>query len=184
MSIMIRQSEALLEHLKSYEVDGATVDSLLFAGGRLHYPGRKEVEQLLGFADPYTIELEARTIDGLFQSIAASIRLLASEATRFFRGTDPTLDLLWGSHAAYQRSPSEGPSLDRLIAALVMVEHVREHGHPDRDIEHACTVMINGMIAIGFPASEMALEELCDGSLPACAGLNLIEIPSPRGESR
>lgn len=177
MNIAVRQSENLLQHLRNFEFEGATVESLLFDGGRLSYPGRKEIEQQLGFADPYTLEMEARTLDGLFQSISTSIRFLAREATRTFHGKiDPTLDLIWGVHDAYPRHEDEGPSLDRLVAALVMVQHVLDVGSTDKDVQHACSVMINGLTAIGFPPSEKALEELCDGAPPICVGLNMVTI--------
>lgn len=180
MVILIRQSDRLLEHLRTYEVDGATIESLLFEGGRLNYPGRQRIEQQLGFADPYTIEMEARTIDGLFQSISTSIRFLAREASRKFHGHDPTLDLLWEVHDAYPRWGFEGPSLDRLVAALVMVQHVLENDSDDEDVKYACGVLVNGLTAVGFPPSERALEEIWDGAAPACVGLGLVSVPGPR----
>lgn len=42
--ITVRTNLSLLEHLSTFEVDGGTVASLLFEGGRLSYPGRKEIE--------------------------------------------------------------------------------------------------------------------------------------------
>lgn len=180
MTIVIRQSETLLHHLRTFEVDGATIDSALFEGGRLNFPGRQQNEQQLGFADPYTIEMEARTIDGFFQSISTSISFLAREATKLFRGEDPTLDLIWEVHDAYVRQGGEGPSLDRLVAALVMVQHVLDNDTDDEDVKYACAVMINGLTAVGFPPTERSLEEIWDGAAPACVGLNLVTIPGPR----
>jgi hypothetical protein len=176
LKLTVRQSPTLLEHLRTYQVDGATVESALFAGGRLQYPGRKEIEQELGYSDPYTLELESRVIDGFFQSISASIRFLSAEATAGLRGVDDTLDLLWGSHAAYPRRINEGPSLDRLVAALVMVEEARSGRQAGADIEYASAVLVRGLTAAGFPAGRRALEEICADAPPACVGLGMVEI--------
>lgn len=176
MDLRIRESETLLRHLQTYRVDGATVDSVLFEGGRMFYTGRKEIEQQLGHTEPYTLSHEARVVEGFLRSINASIRLLSGIATCHFDGHDNTLDLLWQSHAAYERPMFEGPSLDRLVAALVMVEHIRGNGHQSRDVQRACCVLVRGLNAAGFPSSGEALEEIWDGAAPACVGLGLVDI--------
>ena len=175
IALTVRQSPTLLNHLKIHDHDGATVETALFEGGRLQYPGRQQIEQQLGFMDPYTIELESRVLVGFFQSVTASIRLLSRAATETFRGQDETLDLLWDSHNSYVRPSGEGPSLDRLVAALVMVEHAKQT-QTSPDIEYACLVLIRGLSAAGFPPGQRALDELWADCPPACIGLGLITL--------
>lgn len=172
--ITVRPNLKLMEHLKTYEVDGGTVDSLLFEGGRLSYPGRKDIEHQLGYIEPYTLELEARVIEGLPQKMVAAIRLLSREAIsrRWFKEIDPTLELLWMAHGAFH----EGVSLDRLVAALVMVDYAVNERTFDEDIEIAAHVLVHGLHTLGFPPSEEGLEELFDGAPPACIGLGLVEL--------
>ena len=38
MAVTVRHSPHLLAHLRTFEVDGASVESLLFGEGRLLYP--------------------------------------------------------------------------------------------------------------------------------------------------
>lgn len=175
LRLTVRQSPTLLEHLKSHEIDGATVAGVLFEGGRLQYPGRQQVEQLLQESDPYTLELESRVVDGFYSSIEAAIRFLAKEATACVAFEEPTLDLLWGSHNAYRPPPREGPSLDRLIAALCMVERARSIGD-DREVDHAAAILIRGLNSAGFPASVAALDEIWEDAPPACVGLGIVRI--------
>jgi hypothetical protein len=172
--VVVRQNLNLLEHLKSFSHDDATVDSLLFDGGRLSYPGRKEIEHQLGYIEPYTIDLEARVIEGLPKSMLAAIRLLCSEAIshRWIKDIDPTLELLWMAHSSWQGPPS----FDRLIAALVMVDYAMNHGTGDSDIEEACAVLIKGLHSLGFPPTVDGLEELFDGAPPASVGLGLVDL--------
>lgn len=172
--IAVRTNPSLLEHLSTFEVDGATVDSLLFEGGRLSYPGRKEIEYELGYADPYTLQLEARVVEGLTKPMRAAIRLLSREAIsrRWFKELDPTLELLWMSHGAWH----DGVSLDRLVSALVMVDYAMNERTFDEDIERACEVLVRGLHSCGFPPDRESLEELFDGAPPACVGLGLVEL--------
>lgn len=173
--LTIRSNPRLMEHLTTFAVDGATVDSLLFEGGRLAYPGRKEIEYLLGYEEPYTLALEARVIEGISPQMAASIRTLG----RFARTTsndgrtdqiDSTLELLWLAHESWDRN---GISLDRLVAALVGVNLALEN-KADDVIEDACAVLIKELHLLGFPPTHEGLEELFDGAPPACVGLGLV----------
>jgi hypothetical protein len=172
--LTVRTNNELLNHLQAFDHDGATVDSLLFEGGRLSYPGRKEIEYQLGYVEPYTLDLEARVIEGMSKKMAASIRLLSREAMsrRWFKDLDPTLELLWMAHGAWH----DGVSLDRLVAALVMVDYAMNERTFDSDIEKACEVLVQGMYSLGFPPTEAGLEELFDGAPPACVGLGLVEL--------
>ena len=173
--ITVRLSSTLRHHLETYEVDAATVASVLFDGGRFSYPGRKEMEYELAYTEPYTLDHESRVIEGLPRKVTAAIRLLSHEATKRFKG-DPTLDMLWEAHEAYPRPEKEGPSLDRFVAALVMMQHAMDERTFDDDIELACTALISGLQAEGFPPSSESLEELFDGAPPACVGLGLVDI--------
>ncbi len=172
--IVVRPNLKLMEHLRTFDVDGATVDSLLFEGGRLAYPGRKEIEHQLGYIEPYTLELESRVVEGLSPKMKASIRLLSREAMsrRWFKDIDPTLELLWMAHGAWH----DGVSLDRLVAALVMVDYAMNERTFDDDIEKASEVLVRGLHALGFPPTHDGLEELFDGAPPACIGLGLVDL--------
>lgn len=171
--VTVRTNLELLEHLKSFTQDGATVESLLFEGGRLSYPGRKEIEYQLGYVEPYTLELEARVLEGLSPRVAAAIRILADEAQGLAM-IDPTLELLWAAHGAWRG----GISLDRLVAALVMVEYATD----DRsvlfsdDVTRAAELLVQGLHSMGFPPNQHSLEELFDGAAPACVGLGLVDL--------
>lgn len=175
--IVVRPNLKLMEHLRTFEYDGATVDSLLFEGGRLAYPGRKEIEHKLGYIEPYTLELEARVIEGLPKKMSAAIRLLSREAVSTpgplaEDHLDPTLELLWMAHGAW----NDEVSLDRLVAALVMVEYATRVGPLDPNVEMAAEVLVRGLHALGFPPTHEGLEELFDGAPPACIGLGLVEL--------
>ncbi len=170
MTFVIRHSLELQQHLEQYEVDGATVASLLFEGGRLAYPGRKEIEYQLGHTEPYTLELEARTIDGLSRRAAAATRILAQIARD--EAEDPTLDFLWAVHSAW---PSGEISLDRLVAALVGIQLALEGSH-GQEAEHAAQILVMELASQGFFPSSESLEEICDGAPPACVGLGLVDI--------
>lgn len=172
--IVVRVNDSLLKHLMDFEFDGAKVDSLLFEGGRLSYPGRKEIEYQLGYIEPYTIDLEARVIDGLPKKMVAAIRLLSREAMsrRWLKDIDPTLELLWAAHGSWH----DGVSLDRLVSALVMVDYAMNEKTFDSDIEMACEVLVRGMHGIGFPPTLAGLEEIFDGAPPACVGLGLVDL--------
>lgn len=187
MSIGVRYSPKLHEHLEKYEVDGATVASALFEGGRLSYPGRKEIEFELGDVEPYTLWHEARVIEGLPQPVQAAVRVLGKTMRRWLQlagDLDPTLELLWTSHEAYIAGPDRGGgeiSLDRLIAALTMVQALSEVRMGERDsfvlaLEDAAATLIGGLEAAGFFPSSESLEELFDGAAPACVGLGLVDI--------
>jgi len=173
--ITVKHSPTLKDWLSTCIVDGGTVDSLLFDGGRLSYPGRQEIEVQLGMAEPYTLDHEARTIEGLSRKVQASIRLLSAHATRLYGDSDHTLHLLWEAHMLYPRPLGEGPSLDRLIAALVMVQ-MATTVEVDADIDYASVVLITALHAEGFSPSSAAIEELCDGAPPASVGLGLVDI--------
>lgn len=172
--IAVRTNPSLLSHLQTFEVDGATVDSLLFEGGRLAYPGRKEIEYELGYADPYTLAMEARVIEGLSKRANAAIRLLAREADDhlLFSMEDSTLELLWRSHGSW----TKGISLDRLVAALVMVEYALDGRTLNADVERAAEILVTELHRAGFPPTRVGLEELFDGAAPACVGLGLVEL--------
>lgn len=183
--IVVRHSPDLMQHLSSFEVDGATVASLLFDGGRLLYPGRKQLESELGYIEPYTLELEARVIEGLSKKAQEAIRLLTEH---LFATTvlDPTLEVLWGSHDAWM---ANGISLDRLVAALVMVERIGEEqatgladresgrrGGVDQRLVDAAYLLVQELHSLGFPPTRESLEEIFDGAEPACVGLGLVEL--------
>ena len=175
--IRIRTSPGLLAHLRKHEHDGSTVATVLFGGGRLHYPGRQHVEMQLGHADPYTLELEARVIDGFDKRTAASIRFLSRLATdRVLNDEliDPTLQLLWDAHASYRGEPTS-PSLDRLVAALVEIQANLLVPFP-KEIGDGADVLISGLHAFGFPPTRAGLEELFDGAPPASVGLGIVEL--------
>jgi hypothetical protein len=171
--ISVRTNLDLMNHLRTFEVDGATVDSLLFEGGRLAYPGRKEIEYQLGYTEPYTLELESRAIEGIKPKMAASIRILA-DAARDLAMSEPTLELLWAAHSSWRA----GISLDRLVAALVMVEYATDDRQilVSDDVRRAAEILVKGLHSSGFPPDEKGLEELFDGAPPACVGLGLVEL--------
>lgn len=173
MSLTVKHNPKLAEHLSTYEVDGATVESVLFEGGRLAYPGRKEIEYHLGYEEPYTLALEARVIEGLSPRLATVIRFLADEAKELAMD-DPTLELLWKSHSSWR----DGISLDRLVAALVMVQYATDDRSAvmSDDVIKSAEMLVRGLHTIGFPPSGDALEELFDGAPPACVGLGLVEL--------
>jgi hypothetical protein len=181
VTLTVRHSEALHEHLSTFEVDGATVASLLFeGGGRLSYPGRRVLEHTLGYTEPYTLEHESRIIEGLSRKVQSSIRMLANNVP-FIVDLDPTLELLWISHSAWSQN---GISLDRLVAALVAIRELEmtSHGsfkeHPDARLvlEQAAEVLVCSLHAHGFPPTHEGLEELFNGAAPACVGLGLVEL--------
>lgn len=175
MTVTVQPDRSLLEHLRTFEHDGATVASALFEGDRLTYPGRRELEFQLGVPEPYTLELEARTVGGLPRPMNAAIRLLCREAIsrRWFPDLDPTLELLWMAHGAWHG----GTALDRLVCALVMVEYAMNNRTFDDDIEEASVILVRGMHSLGLPPSSESLEEIFDGAWPACVGLGLVEVP-------
>jgi hypothetical protein len=183
--IRVHSSPALLRHLQTYEVDGTTVEDSLFIGGRLSYPGRQDIEYQLADTDPYTIMHEARVIEGLPRATIAAIKYLAGVATEAHRGIDLTLDLLWTVHGEYSNR-NEGPSLDRLIAALVTIQDFKDedllvgtHKNIAQTIVFKAAEEIVGTFhRIGFPLSSVGLEELFDGADPACLGLGLVELAS------
>lgn len=176
--ILVYPSESLLLHLQSFEVDGATVASSLFDGGRLSYPERRRMEYELGFSEPYLLEHECRIIDGMTPQWNAACRFLARLATRRVTEVDPTLDLLWASHDAFAHSMRDAgsPALDRLVAALVTIQDARKHDLVTSVLYRACEIVIRGLQSEGFPPSCLALEEICDGAVPACVGLGMIDI--------
>lgn len=171
--ITVRTNVELMQHLSTFVHDGATVDSLLFEGGRLSYPGRKEIEYQLGYVEPYTLELEARVIEGLPKKLAAAIRILSAAASQLALD-DPTLELLWKAHGSW----SGGISLDRFVAALVVVEYATDDRNctVNEDVVMAAEALIIGLHSLGFPPTELGLEELFDGAPPACVGLGLVEL--------
>jgi len=173
MSLTVRHSKELHEHLSTFEVDGGTVASLLFDGGRLNYPGRKALEHELGYIEPYTLEHESRIIEGFTPKMTAAVRILCREA-KGLTLNDPTLELLWRAHAAW----NEGTSIDRLVCALVIVEMAMDDRAClfNREVEFAAEVLIAGLHSLGFPPNERSLEELFDGAPPAAVGLGLVEL--------
>lgn len=192
MTITVRHSAKLQAHLETFEVDGTTVADAFFEGGRLAYPGRKDIEQQLGHTEPYTIEHEARVIDGLPVHVQAAIRVLSRTLQRWVQKTDgytdPSLDVLWEAHASYIATPDRGGgeiSLDRLVAALTMVKELLISVESDPIMEkdpyiaalgEAAMALIAGLESLGFPPSSESLEELFDGAPPACVGLGMIDI--------
>lgn len=176
--ISVRHSKDLLSHLSSFEVDGATVASALFDGGRLSYPERRRMEHELSFTEPYQLEHEARVMLGMSSQWNAACRFLAKLATRKFSDSDPTLELLWTAHDAFAHLTKEAgpPSLDRLVAALVIVHDARKHDLVASVLFQACEVVVLGLQSEGFPPSGASLEEICDGALPACVGLGMVDI--------
>lgn len=178
--ISVVGSDALFLHLHSFESDGSTVASVLFEGGRLSYPERRRIEYELGFSEPYLLEHEARVLEGMGPQWNAAVRWLARLATK--RVNDPTLDLLWHAHDSFAHAlPEAGaPALDRLVAALVTINDalhvVPQHGTATNTLVRASELVIRGLQCEGFPPSGLALEELCDGAVPACVGLDLVDI--------
>lgn len=178
--IRVQTSLPLIQHLSTYQVDGATVESVLFEGGRLSYPGRRELEHILGVVEPYTLELEARTISSLPLSIQASIRYLSAVATESHHGLDLTLDLLWTSHRTFMQEKNE-VALDRLVAALVTINDFQQIKVDADDLSSQMVIragesLIKHMHTIGFPPNRQTLEEIFDGADPACIGLGLVEL--------
>lgn len=179
MTITVRHSPQLQLHLETFEVDGATVASVLFNGGRLSYPGRKEMEVMLGYTEPYTLSHEARVIEGLPRKVVVAIRMLAGRVP-LVRKVDETLDLLWTAHEDWIVN---GISPDRLVAALVMTQLLAYENdlYPlEGMLREELTVhayeLVKGMHMVGFPPSHESLEELFDGAPPACVGLGLVDI--------
>lgn len=172
--LQVMTCPTLLEHLQTWVHDGATVASALFNDGRLSYPGRWDVEDHLGAPDPYTLAHEARVIVGLSTRCEAAIRLLSREATARHSEEDATLELLWLTH--WSAGPLEGPSLDRLVAALVAVQELTEGIWWDQEAAVAAEVLVEEMTRLGFPPTRESLEELFDGAEPACVGLGLVQL--------
>lgn len=153
-------------------------ERLSFQGGRLSYPGRKDLEAEMGGLDPYTISHEARTAKGLPIDLTAAVRFLARQVTLAFGESDPRLGLLWGVHDEFSYGLAEPGevSLDRFVGALVGVEQVRRgHGVTPESLE-AAEVVLMGMHSLGLPPTHLGLEELFDGAFPACVGLGIVEI--------
>jgi hypothetical protein len=173
-AVSVIVSQALLDHLQTWDHDGATVSSALFGDGRLVYPGRDHVEHQMGAPDPYTLAHEARVIVGLGARAEAAIRLLAWEANRRHSNDDPTLELLWLSHESARSL--EGPSPDRLVAALVSVQELSSGAWWDPEAGVAAQVLVEELTRLGFPPSHEGLEELFDGAEPACVGLGLVQL--------
>jgi len=179
--LTVKFSSELHAHLSSFLVDGASVGDVLFEGGRLAYPGRKDIEYQLGYTEPYTLELEARIVEGFSPAVNAAIRFLAAIATDVHSSEEETLRLLWESHREYSLEQSragreEGPALDRLVAALVTIEDARQAGSTDQIIIAAASALIKALHIAGIPPTPAGLEELFDGADPACVGLGLVEI--------
>jgi hypothetical protein len=190
VNVSVRTSTALVEHLNTFEHDGGTVAGVLFEGGRLAYPARKEIETMLGYTDPYTIELEARVIEGMSTQWNAAVRFLSRLATEQNRG-EQTLDLLWSAHhsfmypegtANYKAGAGQKPSIDRLVAALVTIKKYEELLQTDHlvlsVIVEASEVVVGGLHAVGLPPTMVGLEELFDGADPACVALGLVSFGS------
>lgn len=180
--IFVHFSEPLFLHLKSFEVDDATVASSLFDGGRLSYPERRRMEYELGFSEPYTLEHECRVLKGMTSRWNSAVRFLSRLATKKASNTDLTLDLLWTSHDQFSHLTADAgdQSLDRLIASLVTVKDALnisyQANHPSGTLVRACEIVVRGLHAEGFPCTSESLEEICDGAVPACVGLGLVDI--------
>jgi len=176
MSVLsVRPDRDLLTHLSSFVHDGVTVAEALFTGDRLNYPHRSTMEHELGYIEPYTLVHESRVIEGLGTRAEAAIRLLAREAGSnkwFPNDTDQTLELLWVSHGAWRG----GVSLDRFVAAFVMIDYAMNERTFDEDIEASAEIIVRRLHVLGFPPTSEGLEELFDGAPPACVGLGLIEL--------
>lgn len=172
--LSVKHSPGLERHLSTFEVDGITVASMLFPDGRIFYPGRRQVEQLLQGPDPYTLAHEARVVEGLYGSVVRSIWVLSAAATEM-PDLDPTLEVLWASHASSRPATGGAPSLDRLVAALVAVQAAREGSQRNPAVEEAAVVLVRALDSLGFPPRPPSLEELWDGAAPACVGLGLVE---------
>lgn len=168
--ITVKHSSELEQWLSTYEVEGQTIANVLFAGGRLSYPGRKEIEIQLGETEPYTLTHEARVIYGLPKNVENAIKLLADLAFEY--ADDPTLEMLWDAHSAYRKEIS----LDRLVAALVGVNIVSSNSETGVSLASSCLTLVSFLNSAGFPPSSIALEEICDGAMPACVGLNLVDV--------
>lgn len=182
MTLVVKCSPGLMAHLDFYVVDGATVGSSLFEGGRLTYPGRSQLEHDLGYSEPYTVWHECRVVTGFSGYARAAVRLLASWATSRHAAEDPTLDLLWQTHHAWSEDNERadgGPSLDRLVAALVAIEDLRKtEKFGDALLDHvdAADLLVSAFHYHGFPPTLDGLEELMDGAFPAAVGLGLVEV--------
>lgn len=180
--MIVRSSPELLVHLSTHEVDGTTVGAALFEGGRLHYPERRRLEYELGFTEPYTLEHEARVIDGMDTRWNSACVFLARVASRRHGESDPTLTLLWECHTAFAMvNVGAAPALDRLIAALVTVNDAmgitRDRGRDwPRSLVDAVTTLLVGLQTVGLPPSSIGMEEICDGAPPACVGLGLVDV--------
>lgn len=175
-AVKVRVSLELFNHLSTFEWDGTTVAATLFEGDRLCYPGRKDIEHELGYAEPYVLPLEARVIQGLGRRCEAAIRYLSAIATEAHLGHDLTLDLLWASHRAFMQEHRDQVALDRIIAALVTIEAFREHQIVEPMVVQASEFFVKTLHSVGLPPTKESLEEIFDGAEPACLGLGLVEL--------
>lgn len=179
MALEVGISPQLLLHLQSFEVDTGTVADVFFEGGRLSYPERRRMEYELGFSEPYLLDHEARVIKGMDLAWNSAVRFLSRIATRR-AANDPTLELLWGSHDTFAHLSQQAgdPALDRLIASLVVVQEAMMLP-PSAGLKallDASVLVIRGLHSVGFPPTALSLEEICDGAMPACVGLNLVDV--------
>lgn len=186
--VTVRTNPELLEHLRQFSQDGTNMAEVIFEGGRLAYPGRKDLEYELGYSDPYTLELEARVIEGMPARWNAAVRFLARLATDQ-NVDEPTLSLIWSAHNSYMYPSGysdsavgvgKAPSLDRLVAALVSIEKYESLLATEHlvlsVIPEAAEVVVKGLHSVGLPPTIEGLEELFDGAPPACVGLGLVEL--------
>lgn len=186
MTIVVRHSPDLQTHLETFEVDGTTVAATLFHGGRLAYPGRKDLEQSLGYTEPYTIQHESRVIEGLPRNVRDAVLKLA-EAAQHISELDPTLELLWEAHSSWRahKARVDAVSGDRLVTALAIIQLLTlesdlgayfDETYDTKSLASAATKLLTYMHSVGLPPSSESLEEIFDGAPPASVGLGLVDI--------
>lgn len=171
--IVLRHSRTLAEFLGQFtDSDGGSFAELIFADGRLAYPARTDIEKVLGFDDPHTLDHESRVFHGASPRFSSAVKLLAAEATDRLQGWDPTLDLLWSAHHTALREVGE-VSVDRLVAALVAVQMFASGAWNPTEWDMPALALVEEMHMAGMPPTKHVLSELGE---PACVLLGLVDV--------
>lgn len=155
-----------------HDPDSPTLGEVLFPDGRLSYPGRADVEAALGFPEPYTLGLEARTFRGLPSRMLAAVRVLCGEVMSRGWVSDPILDHLWTAHQEHLDASGD-VSPDRLVCSLVGVRLLadgtwRPHDH----LDDAAWALVAEMHGLGMPPTRELLSRIVE---PACVMLGFVE---------
>lgn len=177
MTPTLRHDPGLAAHLIAWkdpdDPDGPTLGEVFFPDGRLAYPTRSEVEDFLGFPEPYTISYEARVFQGLPRRMVTAVRMLCREVRdRRMVDGDPGLGMLWGAHQDYLDAHGV-LTPDRLVAALVAVYELSEGDWRDQYLDEAAVTLVAEMHSIGMPPTRKMFSEMIE---PACVMLGLVEV--------